>query len=314
MDHPNTRPPARNKRLPLRPAAGRLVRGLLATYLGIVLIMSFLERRLVYPAPALTRSDWSPAQSSEPTAPHEVWIASDDGVEVHGWFYERPDAGHAVLYCHGNAEQVADNDTLMRRVRKELNADVLIFDYRGYGKTRGRADHPAPPPTERGVIADGLAAQHWLAEKTGRSPDEIVLIGRSLGGGVATALAAKAGAGALLLQDTFTRLPDVAANRYPWLPVSLVMQNRYDSLAGLSRYRGPLLVSHGNKDRVVPFSHAQQLYNACPSPQKRYLPQPTRGHDDPLPTSYWEAVRELLAPPREGARIRHKPAEFREKG
>lgn len=285
---PESRPPGRTLWRTLRP-----LRILLGLYLGLVLLMSLLETRLVYPAPRVEWSDWSPAMQPGPIAPRDVWISSHDGVRVHGWFYDRPDAEHAVLYCHGNGEQVADNHSLMQAIRRELNARVLIFDYRGYGKTenaRGRR----PAPTEAGVLADAVAAHNWLAERTNREPEEVVLIGRSLGGGVAIALAAQQGAKALLLQDTFTRITDVATVHYPWLPARWFMRNRYDSVARLSEYRGPLIVSHGGRDRVVPFSHGERLFELSPSPNKRFLPQPERGHDDPLPKDYWEAARDLL--------------------
>lgn len=256
--------------------------------------MSLFETRLVYPAPRVERSDWSPATRGEPGYPVDVWFESSEGTRVHGWYYDQPEATHAVLYCHGNGEQVADNHLLMQTIRRELNAAVLIFDYRGYGKTLS-SQGKRPIPNEAGLLADGVAAQRWLAERTGRKPDEVILIGRSLGGGVAAGLAAELGAGALLLQDTFTRITDAAASKYPWLPVSWIMRNRYDSVARLADYSGPLLVSHGERDRVVPFSHAKQLIEASPSKNKRFLPQPGRGHDDPLPKTYWEAVRDLLS-------------------
>ncbi|MEO1496779.1 MAG: alpha/beta hydrolase [Planctomycetota bacterium] len=271
----------------------RVLRYAAALYLAAVLMMSFLERRLVYPAPPVERGDWSASEADSPTAPRDVWIASEDGVEVHGWFYDAPEADRVVLYCHGNGDHVADSDALMRTIRRELKAAVLVFDYRGYGKTRG-PDDERPVPTERAVLADGAAAQFWLAERTGRRADELVIIGRSLGGGVATALAAEHGAAALLLQDTFTRLTDAAAYHHPWLPVRWIMTNRYDSLARIVRYQGPLIVSHAEHDRVVPFSHAKRLFDACPSRDKRYLPQATRGHLDPMPIGYWVAVREML--------------------
>ena len=149
---------------------------------------------------------------------------------MHGWFLDHPEPLDAVLYCHGNGEDISFNLDLARLLRDELDAAVLLFDYRGYGKSEGK-------PHEAGVVADGLAAQRWLAERTGRSPRRTVLIGRSLGGGVATAVAAQQGAQALVLQSTFTRMTDAAASHYPWLPVHWLMRNRYDSLARLARLR-----------------------------------------------------------------------------
>ncbi|CAN0344936.1 unnamed protein product, partial [Ectocarpus sp. 4 AP-2014] len=176
---------------------------------------------------------------------------------------------------------------LSRLLRDRLNAAVLVFDYRGYGKSEG-------VPTEAGVVADSLAAQRWLAERTGRSTEEILVIGRSLGGGAATAIAAEQGAAALILQSTFTRLPDAAASHYPWLPVRWVMQNRYDSLARVAAYTGPVFVSHGTEDRVVPFEQGQRLYKAATGP-KRFLSFEGLGHNTPQPPSYYDDLKRFLA-------------------
>ncbi|MGL4514130.1 MAG: alpha/beta hydrolase [Lacipirellulaceae bacterium] len=261
----------------------RIARLLLVPYLLIVLAMALLETRLVYPAPPPAPADWVPPEPQHTDA----WADSTDGVRVHGWFYDREDAQRAVLYCHGNAETVADNDPLARTIRDELRADVLVFDYRGYGKTVGA-------PSEAGIVADGAAAQRWLAAKTRRPIDEVVIVGRSIGGGVATALAADEGAGALVLQDTFTRLTDAASTHYPWLPVRWVMDNRYDSLERIARYRGPVYSSHGALDRVVPIEQGRRLFETAPTQRKAWVEFPRRNHDAALPASYWRDLRGWL--------------------
>ncbi len=264
----------------------RVFRLLAIAYLTIVLLMSFLERQLVYPAPALDRSNWNPTSSDH----EEVWFSAADQPEakVHGWYFDQPDADYVMLYCHGNGEQVADNYGLMRKLRRELNAAVLVFDYRGYGKSVGI-------PNEAGVIEDGLAAQHWLANRTGRSLDQIVIIGRSLGGGVATALAERQGAAALILQSTFTRMTDAAAHHYPWLPVKWVMRNRFNSIDRITEIRCPLLISHGTNDEVIPYGHSLSLYEASGSPNKRHLEITGIGHNDPQPEGYYVELRNFLA-------------------
>ena len=262
----------------------RAVRSLAIAYLVVVVAMTFLERWLVYPAPPAERADWTPLENEH----EEVWLTAQDGVKTHGWFYETTAADRVVLYCHGNGECVADNHSLMRLLRDELNASVLIFDYRGYGLSQGQ-------PHESGVIADGHAAQQWLANRTERSPEEIVLVGRSLGGGVAVALAAEQGAAALVLQSTFTRLTDAAANQFPFLPVHWVMRNRFNSIQRLADYKGPLLISHGSRDEVVPAIHAQRLLEASKSPQKRLIDLGPINHNAPQPKPYYEQLRNFLA-------------------
>lgn len=260
----------------------RALRLPLIAYLLVLLGMTFIESRIVYPAPRVERSDWQPKGDQE-----EVQFTSADGTRLHGWFYDHPDPKWVVLYCHGNGEQVADNHELMQLLRERLDAAVFIFDYRGYGKSEGK-------PFEAGIVADGLAAQRWLSDRTGHTTDRVVVVGRSIGGGVATAIAAEQGAGALILQSTFTRLTDAAAERFPWLPVQLVMRNRYDSLDRLSRYDGPLLISHGTTDEVIPYEHGQQLFESSPSKKKQFLELAGRTHNQPQPMNYYVDLKDFL--------------------
>lgn len=196
-----------------------------------------------------------------------MWFTSADGTRLHGWLFEHPEPQHVVLYCHGNGEHVAYNADLMNHLRHVLDATVLVFDYRGYGKSEGR-------PHEAGVVADGKAAHRWLAERSGIASEQIVLMGRSLGGGVAAASAADIGAKALVLQSTFARMVDTAAELYPWLPVRLVMRNRYDSVAHIQQYNGPVLQSHGTADETVSYHQAQKLFEAVRSPLKQWIKVP----------------------------------------
>ena len=264
-------------------------RAVAVTYLLVLLGMTFLERWLVYPAPPVEWGDWSPPGEDY----EDVWIevpsasSGGDSSRVHGWLFEKPSAPNAVLYCHGNGEDVSDQPDLARLLRDRLDASVLVFDWRGYGKSEGR-------PHEAGVIADGLAAQRWLADRVGKSPDQLLLVGRSLGGGVATALASREGASALVLQSTFTSLPDAAAKHYPFLPVRWAMQNRFDSLRALSDYGGPVFISHGTHDTVVPFGHGERLHEAAVGP-KAFFPLEGYGHNRPQPESYYDALRDFLA-------------------
>ncbi|MEN1680974.1 MAG: alpha/beta hydrolase [Planctomycetota bacterium] len=261
----------------------RTARALAIGYLVVVLLMTFLERWLVYPAPPLARSDWT----TEGTAIEEVEFASADGTKLHGWLVETDNADHAIVYFHGNGEQVADNGDLVEYYADRFNATVLVFDYRGYGYSEGK-------PNEKGVVQDGLAAQRWLAERTGREPGNVVLVGRSIGGGVAVACAAELGAKALVLQSTFSRLTDAAAHHYPWLPVRLAMRNRYDSVKRIAQYDGPLLQSHGTKDFVVPLELGRRLYDAAPGEQKRFIEFRGGGHNDPQPPAYYDQLAAFL--------------------
>jgi fermentation-respiration switch protein FrsA (DUF1100 family) len=261
----------------------RIARPLIVAYLLIVLGMMFLERWLVYPAPPRSAGDWKATW-----LPHEdVWFQSADGTKLHGWLVPHDKPKRAILYCHGNGEHVAFNAELAAQLRDTLQASVFLFDYRGYGHSAGR-------PNEAGCIADGHAAQRWLAERMGIKPNEVVLMGRSLGGAVAVALASEVGAQALVVETSFSTMTDVAATLYPWLPVRLFMENRYDSLSRIKNYRGPFVQSHGLSDSLVPVRIARLLFDGSPSTEKRWLEFADLGHNSMWPDSYYADLATFL--------------------
>ena len=119
-------------------------------------------------------------------------------------------------------------------------------------------------------------------------------MGRSLGGAVAVALAADYGCRGLVLDRTFSKLTDAAAHNFPWLPVRLIMRNRFSSLEKIREYHGPLLQSHGSADAVVPFAQGKQLFDASPSQNKRFIEVPDGNHNGPLPDYCYDALIEFL--------------------
>lgn len=267
-----------------RRAVFSFARRVVIVYLLIVLLMTFIERWMVYPAPDVARSDWSVGDETF----ENVEFTSEDGTRLHGWYLEHASPKRVLLYFHGNGEQVGDNAELMELLAQELDASIFLFDYRGYGRSEGK-------PFEQGIIQDGLAAQRWLAERTSRDPNQITLMGRSIGGGVAVACAAELGAEALVLVNNFSRLTDAAAYHFPWLPVRLVMRNRYDSIKRIQAYDGPLFMSHGTADGVVPIELGRELFDASPSERKQFYEIPRRGHNDPEPPGFYEALATFLA-------------------
>jgi len=213
-------------------------------------------------------------------------FAAADGTRLHGWYAHQEDARAVVLFCHGNAGNVTQRAHTLAALHDFVGVSVLIFDYRGYGKSEGK-------PSETGVLADGRAARAWLAEKEGVSESEIVLMGRSLGGAVAVDMAAKDGARALVLESTFSSVPDVAAYHYPWLPLRWVLRTRLDSAAKIGDYRGLLLQSHGDADSVVPYRLGQKLFQAANQP-KSFVTIPGGDHNDAQPREYYHALIEFL--------------------
>ena len=148
------------------------------------MIIRLIERSLVYPIPSREHGYWRPRW----LRPQNVWFRAEDETKLHGWYVPHDESKRLVVYCHANGQHVADQANLVFRLQSHLQATVFVFDYRGYGRSRGK-------PHEKGCIADGLAAQRWLARQENVTTEDITIIGRSIGGGVAVAMAAEQGAG-----------------------------------------------------------------------------------------------------------------------
>jgi fermentation-respiration switch protein FrsA (DUF1100 family) len=262
-----------------------------AMYLVIVLVMMFLETWLVY-LPNRERTTTPP-----PGLVYEdVTFPAEDGTKIHAWFIPHPEARVQILFAHGNAGDLTFRGSYMQHISRLFEADVMVFDYRGYGRSEGS-------PHEAGLYMDARAARDWLAQRTNIRPQDVVLWGRSLGGGVVMELAANDGARGVITECTFTSLPDVAAPLYPWLPVRWIMRNRFDSLSKIASYHGPLLLAHGEADELIPVSHARRLFEAANEP-KELITLPGMMHNDPFYSPFPETVDAFLKrlPPLETSR------------
>lgn len=221
----------------------------------------------------------------------DLTLAASDGVNINAWFVPAPDARGVVLFCHGNAGNIGHRlDSI--RIFRDLGLSVLIFDYRGFGRSEGR-------PSEAGTYLDVRAAWDFLVEEKGVEPGRIIIFGRSLGGAVAGYLAAQLGRekapGALILESTFTSLPDMAARLYPFLPVRWLAKYSYNTLGRLGDIHAPVLVVHSPDDEIIPYAHGQALYAAAPEP-KMFL-EISGGHNAGFLTSgarYVEGLRSFL--------------------
>ena len=218
----------------------------------------------------------------------EVRLTAGDGVKLHGWYVPADPERGVALFCHGNAGNISGRlDTL--RIFHSLGLSTLIFDYRGYGESEGS-------PSEEGTRLDALAAWERLTGERGIPPERIVLWGRSLGGAVAARLALETRPAALVLEAAFTSIPDVGAERYPFLPVRLLSRYEYATERYAAEAPCPVLVIHSPEDSVVPYSFGRRLYEAAPAP-KRFLEIFGR-HGDGYVTAekvYVEGVEAFLA-------------------
>src|SRR5947209_2751460 len=162
---------------------------------------------------------------------------------------------------------------------------MLVFDYPGYGMSEGE-------PSEQGCYTAADSAYDWLLGK-GYKPEQIVIYGESLGGGVAIDLASRRPHAALVLVNTFTSLPAVAQRAYPWVPAIPLMRNRFDSESKIGLCRSPIFITHGTADPMIPFSQSMRLFEKITA-VKEHFARAGKNHTDPLGTEGLERIRQFL--------------------
>jgi fermentation-respiration switch protein FrsA (DUF1100 family) len=217
--------------------AGLILLGVLAALLGAVWL---LQRRLIYfPDTA------APPPDSVPPGGEEITLRTEDGLALRAWQVSATgaDRGIAVLVMPGNAGSRALRASLAHRLAAQ-GFSVLLLDYRGYGGNPGN-------PSEHGLITDARAARSYLLH-LGVPAHRLIYFGESLGAAVATRLAAEYPPGALMLRSPFTSLADVGALHYPFLPVRLMLRDRFPVVELIGQIRVPTAVVYGSADMVVP--------------------------------------------------------------
>lgn len=218
----------------------------------------YFERRSIYYP--LSTLDFTP--TSIGLAYEDVFFKTRDGVILNGWYIPAKDSLPVLLFCHGNAGNISHRlDSI--KLFNELGLNVFIFDYRGYGKSKGRV-------TEQGTYLDTKAAYAYLINERGHTIQEIVIFGRSLGGACAVDLAVRAEEGLLILEGLFCSVQKIGQEVYPFLPVGLLSSIKYDSLSKIKEVKIPKLIIHSRDDEIIPFHHGQELYEAAKEPKEFY--------------------------------------------
>ena len=237
------------------------------------------------------------------TAVEECFFTTDDGERLHGWWCRPETPGAAasataemvLLWFHGNAGNLSQRAGLMLELAR-IPAQVFIVDYRGYGRSTGR-------PNEQGLYRDSRAAWRYLRDDRGVDADRIVILGKSLGGAVAVDLAADVDPAGLIVESSFTSVPEMAARHYPFIPRRLV-RTKMDSLSKIGGVSSPVLVIHSPADEVVPFAHGARLFQAA-SGDKQFFEVTGAGHNELWlvgGSDYFNTLREFLLHCREERR------------
>jgi fermentation-respiration switch protein FrsA (DUF1100 family) len=259
-------------------------------------MLTLLQRSLMYFPDRVTQM--RPADGGWPDGQaHDICVQAEDGVMLHGWHIlpngrtaDGPDACDAelalgrpvVLYFSGNAGNRAYRTEEFQTFTR-LGCDVFVLDYRGYGENQGS-------PTEKHLVRDAMSAYRYAVQQREISPQRILVFGESIGGGVATRLASdacQAGSppGGLIIRSSFSSMVDTGRYHYPWLPVSLLLFDRYLSENHIQHVTSPILQFHGERDGVVPLGIGLKLHEAAPERSaegipKRFVRLPACGHND----------------------------------
>lgn len=243
-------------------------------------VQSIDELLLFFPS-KFPRGDWKPRDLQF----QDVFFEAEDGTKLHGWYCPAKKPRAVALVAHGNAGHVASRAPWLRYLQSKARVSVLMFDYRGYGRSEGT-------PTVEGAIQDATAARAKLCELADIEDSEMLLMGESLGGAIVVQLAAKSPPRALILQSTFSSLRDVADVHYPRLSW-LVPPGKLDSATQIAAFRGPLLQSHGTADRTIPFASGQKLFRAANEP-KEFVAIKNAGHNNRVTEACLKRLDEFI--------------------
>ena len=250
-------------------------------YLVFCVALALMQKRLMYfPDPArFAPTEWALSEMQPVTA------QTDDGLTITSWY--RPAQKHdkfTIVFCQGNAGHLGYRNY---KVRPWLDAGygVLMVGYRGFGNPGS--------PSEQGLYNDARAAITALHQR-GVPDKAIVLYGESMGTGVATQMATEVDAAALILESPYTSVPDVGADRYPMVPVKLLLRDQYNSLDKIKDVHMPLLLLHGELDQVVPAKFGKKLFAAAHEPKQAEF-VPDAGHNDVYSLRVQEVILNFLS-------------------
>ena len=233
--------------------------------------MLILDRMMIY----FPQRDLAATPSDVGLAYEDARLTASDGTRIHGWHIPgRRDT--TLLWFHGNSGNISHRLDNILILNQRLGVGILIIDYRGYGQSEGK-------PSESGLYMDAEAALEYLISETGLDAErDIILMGRSLGAGVAVEMATRHKVRGVILESGFTSIREMAASSGSFLPTSIAMllfEARYDSLSKIGLVKSPAMILHGDRDDTVPYWMAEKLYAAANDPKTLY---PIRGasHND----------------------------------
>jgi len=220
----------------------------------------------------------------------DVYVTTSDGTRINGWYVPAAGSTTTLLWFHGNAGNLSDRVHQLRQLHDQLGVNVFMIDYREYGRSEGEV-------SEAGTYRDAEAALAFLRGRPQSSGARIVYYGQSLGSAVAVELARRAPPDGLILEAPLLSIQEMAKVVMPYLPVGALISTKYDSLSKIGSIHAPLLILHGDRDEVVPYTHGRRLFDAANEPKRFYTIVGAHHNDTYMMggEGYYTALREFLA-------------------
>ena len=227
-------------------------------YFLVLVFLYFYQRNLLYHP---NENNYSGDKISVDI--EKVKIQTADNIELLGWYHEKNLKDYKTLvYFHGNAGSLENRIHKLNHFQ-DMNINFLIIAWRGFNGNKGK-------PSERGLYVDGKSAIDWLIKK-GVDEKNLILYGESLGTGVATHLAQNKNYAGVILETPFTSMIDAAKNFYPYIPINLLLKDKFENFKKVKNINIPILVMHGEVDQIVPFSMGKKIYEIANNPKYSYF-------------------------------------------
>ena len=236
----------------------KIIIGIISIYVMVLILLFIFQRNLMYhPDENNYFGDRLEVDIEK------VYINTSDNLNLLGWFHKKDlKKFKTIVYFHGNAGKLENRIHKLNHF-KDMNVNFLILAWRGFSGNEGK-------PSEQGLYVDGSSAITWL-KNLGLNEEDVILYGESLGTGIATHLAQKNNYAGLVLETPFTSMVEAAKNFYPYIPVGLLLRDKYKNDQKIKNINIPVLVMHGEADQIVPFWMGKKIYEIANQPKYSYF-------------------------------------------